>query len=286
MKKAEGPGFTTAGRLRAWRVAALVLAASAAPAAPQGALPASSPVERALSALTSFRRNAVVRAAAGYTWRAGAGGSLQAAIWVAGEFDALAVSRDDRWDAGADVSVELTGPGESVVDGVHQALTRESRSFVVRMPAGGAVGPGLYNVRVTSKPGGAPAGTTETLEVEVPPVASGEQLRLGNTIVFRRGPFSGASWMPAADVRFRHQERVRVETAVVGAADVVVRLLDRTAHPLRVPVASSERQDGGVRIVSGEVTLAPLGVGDYLVETSATRNGTTRTALTAFRIVP
>lgn len=112
MKKAEGPGFTTAGRLRAWRVAALVLAASAAPAAPQGALPASSPVERALSALTSFRRNAVVRAAAGYTWRAGAGGSLQAAIWVAGEFDALAVSRDDRWDAGADVSVELTGPGE------------------------------------------------------------------------------------------------------------------------------------------------------------------------------
>ncbi len=242
-------------------------AASRAAAAPPAKAPSASQGIDALAALSRIRRDSVVRAMAGFTWRAGADATPQAALWVAGEFDASSVARVAQWENGADVSVEVTGPGGSPVDGARQTLTRESRSFVVRLPAAGSVGPGTYDVRLTFKAAGATLGTTETLQVAVPKVASGDGPLIGQPAVFRRGPFSGADWMPAADLRFRRQERVRVEVAVVGTSEpAVARLLDRTGSPLPLPVVSSERQENGARVVAADVVLAPLTAGDYLLE--------------------
>jgi len=80
---------------------------------------------------------------------------------------------------------------------------------------------------------------------------------------------------------------VKVEVPVVGAgAAGTVRLLDRAGSPLGLPVTSTEREENGVKVIAGEVTLAPLGMGDYLLEVSITQGATTQQVLVAFRIVP
>ncbi len=157
----------------------------------------------------------------------------------------------------------------------------------MRLPAAGAVGPGTYDVRLTSKPAGAASGSKETLQVVVPPATSGGVPLVGQPSLFRRGPFTGADWVPVADLRFRRQERAKIETAIVGAeGPASARLLDRAGSPLPLPMVSSERKEGGARIVSGEAALAPLAVGDYLLEVSVGTGSATRRALAAFRIVP
>ena len=228
-----------------------------------------------------------MRVLAGYSWRATAGGAPQAAVWVAGELDAGVAARDERWADGADVFVEIRAAGGPVVDGAHQTVTRESRSFVVRLPAGGGVGPGEYEIRFTSRASGSSVGSTETLRVTVPKLPPGDEPFAGQSVIFRRVPSNGAWWMPAGDLRFRRQEHIKVETAVLGAAaSVTIRVLDRTGNALLLPVVAAERDEGGTRIVSGDVALAPLTVGDYLLETAVTRGTTTRVALAAFRIIP
>jgi hypothetical protein len=260
--------------------------ASRPPASASPSIPAPQ-VAYALSALSRIGRNTVVRALAGFTWRSATDGAPQASLWVAGEFDAASAARMEQWDTGADVSIEVTGPGGSPVDGIRQTLTSESRSFMVRLPAAGAVGAGTYDVRLTSKAASTALATTEALQVVVPAVASGSEPLLGQPSLFRRGPYSGPDWAPVADLRFRRQERVKIETAIVGAADPSsARLLDRTGSPLPLPVASSERQEGGARIVSGEVALAPLTAGDYILEISVGAGSAERRALAAFRIIP
>ncbi len=260
---------------------------AAGPSATASSSISTSQVADALSALSRIRRESVVRSLAGFTWRAGADGAPRASLWVAGEFDAASVARLEQWDTGADVSVEVTGPGGTPVDGIRQTLTRESRSFVVRLPAAGAVGPGTYDVRLTSKAASAALGATEALQVVVPATESGGGPMLGQPSLLRRGPYSGPDWAPVADLRFRRQERVKIETAIVGAAEPVsARLLDRTGNPLPLPVVSSERQEGGARIVSGEIALAPLTAGDYILEISVGSGSAARRVLAAFRIIP
>jgi hypothetical protein len=260
--------------------------ASRPPATPSPSV-STSQVADALAALSRIGRDTVVRAQAGFTWRSGADGAPQASLWVAGEFDAASVARLDQWDAGADVSLEVKGPDGSIIDAVRQTLTRESRSFVVRLPAAGAVGPGAYDVWLTSKAAGTSPGTTQTLQVTVPAAASGGGPLFGQPLLFRRGPFAGPEWAPVADLRFRRQERARIEAAIVGTAEPTsARLLDRTGSPLPLPVVSSERQEGGARIVSGEVALAPLTAGDYILEISVGSGSAARRALAAFRIIP
>jgi hypothetical protein len=249
--------------------------------------PSASLVADALSVLSRARRDAVLRALAGYSWRMGPGGAPQTALWVAAEFDNGTATRGEQWDEGADVSLDVTGPDGSPVDVAHLSLTRDSRSFVVRLPAGGALGPGAYDIRLTATPSGASHGSTETLHVVVPKAVAGERPLVGQSTMFRLGPFTGAAWVPAGDLRFRRQERVKVETAVLGATvPAAVRLLDRTGNPLPLPVASSEREEGGARVVSGEIALAPLSAGDYLLETVVTAGSSTRRVLAAFRIIP
>ncbi len=265
-------------------------ASAAAASVPQAKASSPTPASQgtdALAALSRIRRDAVVRATAGFTWRADADATPRASLWVAGEFDAASVARVEQWENGADVSVEVTGPGGSPVDGARQTLTRESRSFIVRLPAAGVVGPGVYEVRLTSKAAGATLGTSETLQVVVPKAAPGDGPLLGQPAVFRRGPFTGADWTPAADLRFRRQERVRIEAAVVGTSEpTTARLLDRTGNPLPLPAVPSERQEGGARVVAADVVLAPLTAGDYLLEIAVGSGASARRTVAAFRIIP
>ncbi len=108
----------------------------------------------------------------------------------------------------------------------------------------------------------------------------------GQALLFRRGPFSGPGFQPAADLRFRREERVRVDVPLAAPVDSVsARVLDRRGGTLAVPATALQREEKGVRLASAEVNLAPLTSGDYLVEVSVKRGANHERVLTAIRIV-
>ncbi len=283
--EAELNSMTPEGRARG--------AATGRPAAPgAGAPPAKpapevSPLADALDSLVRMKPGSAVHTVAGMTWQPGAEGSTRPAVWVAGEFDAVLAARDRHWEDGAEVAIDLTGPDGTTLESAAESLDREKRFFLRQFAGGSGLAPGSYGVRVTAKPAGASVGTTETLQVIVGAPSAGGAPAAAQSITFRRGPYSGPDWAPAGDLRFHRQERVKVETAVTGeVAGGAVRLLDRAGRPLPLPVGSGLRVEGGVTIVFGEVALAPLGMGDYVLETTITTGAATEKRLTAIRIVP
>jgi hypothetical protein len=264
--------------------AASVLASQGGP--PPMPLPSGLALRDALDVLAHIKRDAPVRVQVGYTWQVGADGVPGAALWVSGELDPTVVARDDPWMNGAEFSADVLGENGAPAGGGRWTLTRESRSALMRLPVPGTVVPGLHAVRVSSRPVDGAATLTDTVSVRVPqPPAPGAPA--GAPVLFRRGPFSGPTWMPVGDPRFRRQERVKVEVPVLGVCRAgAVRLLDRTGHPLNLPVTSSQRDEDGVQIVAGELTLAPLATGDYVLEVAVTGGEKTVSVLSAFRIVP
>lgn len=283
--RVKRPGVDVRAR-RGYRAATKEEVASRASATTTPGSPAS-PVARAVSGLGKIRADAAVHAQVGYTFVAGADGAMRPTLWLVGEWDPAIATRDEQWKAGAEVNVTVTAPDKANLETARQTLTREARSFVMRVmvPAGQTAGD--YTLRVSSKPTGTTLGSTETLHVTVPKWPTAGAVAIGQPIIFRRGPFSGPAWMPAGDLRFRRQERVKVEVVVAGPmTSSAVRLLDRAGNPLSLPVTASERDEDGAKIVSGEVTLAPLSIGDYVLETTIMQGTTTQKVLAAFRIVP
>jgi len=63
-------------------------------------------------------------------------------------------------------------------------------------------------------------------------------------------------------------------------------VLDRTGTKTVVPVVTGERTDAatGQRWLTADVTLAPLGPGDYVVELSIARGSETQKSLVAVRV--
>ncbi len=118
----------------------------------------------------------------------------------------------------------------------------------------------------------------ERLRLTIPAAPGG-----AGALFIRRGPASGNREVPTADVRFRRTERLILETPASPGVPATARLLDRTGSALGVPVNVTIRSDaGGPTWRRVEIVLAPLGQGDYIVETTA---GEER-SLTAFRVVP
>ena len=246
-----------------------------------------SPVASAVASLGRVRSDAVVQARASYTWAAAADGSVSPVLWLVGEWDTTVASRDEQWKAGAEVNVAVTAPDKASLENSKQTLTRETRGFVLRVPVPAGQSAGDYSLRVTTKPVGVSLGSTETLHVVLPVWPKPGNLAVGQPQLFRRGPFTGTSFVAAADLRFRRQERLKVDVGVLGPMTAgEVRLLDRAGKLLGVPVVSTTRDENGAKVVSGEVVLAPLGVGDYVLETTITQGATTQKVLTAFKIVP
>jgi hypothetical protein len=105
-------------------------------------------------------------------------------------------------------------------------------------------------------------------------------------ILFRRGPATGNRYVPAATFLFSRTERVRIEFPIpAGATPAGGRLLDKAGQPLEVPVAMTARTDEtGKQWLTADVTLAPLGAGDYMVETGFTADGVEHKAVTAIRV--
>jgi len=109
----------------------------------------------------------------------------------------------------------------------------------------------------------------------------------GEPLVFHRGPSTGNQVQPAAGRVFPRSERIRMEReADAGAPMWTGAVLDRNGTKTVVPVATSERTDSatGQRWLVADITLAPLGPGDYVVELSTVRGSETQKALVGFRV--
>jgi hypothetical protein len=109
----------------------------------------------------------------------------------------------------------------------------------------------------------------------------------GEPMVFHRGPSTGNQVQPAAGRVFPRSERIRLEMETDAAGPLWTgALLDRNGTKTAVPVVASERTDAatGQRWLVADITLAPLGPGDYVVELSTVKGAETQKTLVAIRV--
>jgi VWFA-related protein len=111
--------------------------------------------------------------------------------------------------------------------------------------------------------------------------------RADEPAVFHRGPSTGNQLQPAAGHVFPRSERVRIEMEAAADAPAWTGvLLDRNGNKTVVPVAVAERSDTatGQRWLTADITLAPLGPGDYVVELTTTKGSEQQKTLVAIRV--
>ena len=92
--------------------------------------------------------------------------------------------------------------------------------------------------------------------------------------MLHRGPSTGNQVQPADGRVFPRSERIRLELeAAAGTPVWTGALLDRNGTRTVVPVVAGERTDAatGQRWLTADITLAPLGPGDYVVELSTVK---------------
>ena len=161
-------------------------------------------------------------------------------------------------------------------------LPAGQRSIVFEGPEAD-LAPGRYYVRLEGRP---ERGTTTIRATTDATVGAAGASIAPALVALRRGPTTGLAYQATADPRFRRTERLRAEVPILaeGPLTGAGRVLTREGQPLALQVTMSERTDerSGTRYLVGDVTLAPLAQGDYVLELQAGRASATY----GFRIVP
>jgi VWFA-related protein len=253
------------GYLAATLTSVTAAAARSSAAPPPAVAAEAAAIAAALAPLSTAARELPIRLRAVSGWKS----PNSAAVWIVGE-----LSAGEEWKSGADVDLLLTSAADTTVASAHVRVAAGMHAFRVALTPGDTLKPGGYVVRVRARGTSSPVNETQPVSVAPWPDAS-------EAIFVRRGQNSGNRDQPTADLRFRRNEQLRVELPA-PEGEVTARLLDRTGKPLPVVVSAGIREDAdGGRWLTGQLALAPLAAGDYIIELAI---GSTRT-LTAFRIV-
>ncbi len=197
------------------------------------------------------------------------------------ELDAV-TARQPEWAMGGtlQVTIESEKGGAPIVTSL--PLPAGQRSVVFEGPEAD-LAPGRYYVRLEGRP---ERGTTTIRATTDATVGAAGASIAPALVVLRRGPTTGLAYQATADPRFRRTERLRAEVPILaeGPLTGVGRVLTREGQPLALQVTMTERRDerSGTRYLVGDVTLAPLAQGDYVLELQAGRASATY----GFRIVP
>ena len=256
------------------------LAAAAPPAPPPlaGAAAAeASAVTAALAPLAAYTRDVPVRVQAAAGWNTDG----TAGIWV------VADVLGEDWRGGGQADAMLVASDGQTLATSRIRIAAGDRSFRARLVPSAPVAPGDYTVAVRSR-GAADAASPSTESVRLHVAASPEPT---GVLFVHRGPATGNKDAPAADARFRRTDQLRVEVPTVDGTPWSARVLDRNGQALSVPVTVAVKDDAdGARWQTAQVSLAPLAVGDYVIELTRPQvpsaSGETTRTLAAFRIVP
>jgi VWFA-related protein len=252
--------------------ASLATAASAAPAKVDDEL---ATVTAAVAPLGGYSRELPLRVQAATGWKPG--DPPAPTVWIAGELGA-GPEFADMWKGGAIATIELSATDGPSLASARATIAAGSRAFRVALAPSPPLVPGDYVVRVQARSTETTMPTRDTLHVTVPP-----QPQASGAIWIRRGPLTGNRDVPTADLRFRRSEQAKVEILTLSTDAGPARLLDQTGKALSVPVTAAVRNDAdGSRWLTGQLALAPLGPGSYVIELS---EGSHR-LLAAFRVVP
>lgn len=237
--------------------------------ASSGATRAPAPPSPAATALDALARLRPAAAFSAYGTATGADLSIVAEI-------AAAEIEGGRWKQGADVQVMVAG-GAGETAAARGRIEPGARGALIKVPVGAQAGPWRATLRLTSQ------GEASQL-AEVTIERTGGRL-LGEPIAYRAASAAASPWRPLAAFHFRRTERVRVEWPSLAPIDAVeARLLDRKEQPLQVPVTAALREEGGSKLATADLNLAPLSIGEYLIELTARSGETVERKLTAIRV--
>jgi hypothetical protein len=201
-------------------------------------------------------------------------------VWIVGELD-FRTRRELAWTSGATADLTIVAADGTTIVSKTIEIPPAEGSFALRIPDQGGVAAGEYAVRVRARPAGdGSLPVTDIARVQVPERAS----KIGEAVMWRRGPSTGLRHLMTADPRFQRTERIRLELPTRGAAPAVARMLDRAGKPIQLPVQVSERQDpgGSFKWLVVDAVLAPLAPGDYAIEVTLED----AKQVTGFRVVP
>jgi VWFA-related protein len=207
--------------------------------------------------------------------------SLYASASTSGNDVAVAVEVSDAQAAavasGADVRVTLAGAAGTPPLTAAGRINAGARSALVRLTFGQSAGPWEAKVDV-----GAPAeGLSSAVTVTRPALTA----LVSDPIVYRATPSPRSPLWPSAAHLFSRTDRLHLEWVMSGPLDSQIgRLLDRRGQPLAVGVTLTEPPNPDRLMLVGDVSLAPLAPGDYLVELVVARGSTSERHLVAIRI--
>ncbi|HET9268822.1 MAG TPA: VWA domain-containing protein, partial [Vicinamibacterales bacterium] len=176
---------------------------------------------------------------------------------------------------GARVSIRAL-TGDAAIGYLDEALPPMVRSMLARFPIpSGNAGPFRLEVRVVTVDG------PVTTRVN----AFGRGSVLNEPVVYRAAASQRANFAPTASLTFSRTERIRLEWRVTAPLEnPQARLLGRNGAPLSIPVSVTEFERAGQRVLAADLTLSPLGTGDYFLEVTVAAGGRSGRSLSAFRI--
>jgi len=200
------------------------------------------------------------------------GAVLGSTLTVTVEVPALAVE-NGRWPDGAALDLIADAADGKTVGMARGRLLPNGRA-VVTVPLEADKRPATLMVRLRAE--------GESITQRVPIVANPSSL-VGDPLVYRSS--GRAMNTPAAIFVFARDDRARVDWPILQPLQShEVRLLDRFGLPLKFKVNTQELEVGQGRRLVADLTLAPLGRGDYLLELTATTGAVSETRLLALRV--
>ena len=236
-------------------------AAASGPAAPPA------PEKMALSALSRISPSS----------RAQAYGIAQGPnLAIVAELSAAEIE-SGRWKQGAEVEILLT-PKSGAATTVAGRIDPGYRGAVIRVPVGADAGPWQAVVKVRG-------GVDQISDSDTIAIARPEGPILGKPLAYRAASAAASAYRPLAIFAFRRTERLRLEWPVLQPlTSHQARLLDRNGNPIAVPVPTTVQDVDGGSVITANLNLAPLYIGDYLIEITAKAGDKTDLQMIAIRV--